>query len=101
MSARDDAPIVEAHDRATWRSWLDTNQATVRSAWLVTWRSRTGRPTLAYEDAVQEALCFGWIDSSGGVIDDERSRLYFAPRKRGSVWAATNKARVDASSRPG
>jgi uncharacterized protein YdeI (YjbR/CyaY-like superfamily) len=61
----------------------------------VTWKPRSGRPSLEYEAAVEEALCFGWIDSTGGRFDDQRAKLYFAPRKPNSVWAATNKARVE------
>jgi uncharacterized protein YdeI (YjbR/CyaY-like superfamily) len=94
MSALDDAPRVHADDRATWRAWLEANHGTARGAWLVTWRPRTGRVTLDYEAAVEEALCFGWVDSTGGSIDEERGKLYFAPRKPRSAWAATNKARV-------
>jgi uncharacterized protein YdeI (YjbR/CyaY-like superfamily) len=94
MSALDDAPHVHADDRATWRAWLEANHATARGVWLVTFRARTGRPFLDYEAAVEEALCVGWVDSTGGRVDDERGRLYFAPRKARSVWAATNKARV-------
>jgi uncharacterized protein YdeI (YjbR/CyaY-like superfamily) len=94
MSALSEAPLVPAEDRATWRSWLATNHATARGAWLVTWRRGHG-PVLAYEDAVEEALCFGWVDSTAGRLDDRRSKLYFAPRKPGSGWAATNKARVE------
>ena len=95
MSALDDAPHVHADDRATWRSWLEANHATARGAWLVTWRSRSGRVRLDYEAALEEALCFGWVDSTGGHVDDERGKLYFAPRKSRSVWAASNKARVE------
>jgi uncharacterized protein YdeI (YjbR/CyaY-like superfamily) len=94
MSALDDAPQVPADDRATWREWLEANHATATGAWLVTWRARSGHIGLDYEAAVEEALCFGWIDSTGGSVDDERSKLYFAPRKLRSPWAATNKARV-------
>jgi uncharacterized protein YdeI (YjbR/CyaY-like superfamily) len=94
MSPLADAPQVEAEDRATWRAWLEANHATSRGAWLVTWRRGHG-PLLEYEDAVEEALCFGWIDSTAGRVDEHRSKLYFAPRKRGSGWAATNKARVE------
>jgi uncharacterized protein YdeI (YjbR/CyaY-like superfamily) len=101
MSALDDAPWVEAHDRATWRAWLEANHAAAPGAWLVTWRSATKRPTLGYEEAVLEALCFGWVDSTSKVIDEERSRLYFAPRKGRSTWAATNKARVEQLIAPG
>lgn len=100
MSALDDAPLVHADDRATWRAWLEANHAGTRGAWLVLWRPRSARarsgPTvLDYEGAVEEALCFGWVDSTGGAIDDERTRLYFAPRKPRSGWAATNKARIE------
>jgi uncharacterized protein YdeI (YjbR/CyaY-like superfamily) len=95
VGALDDAPLVHADDRETWRAWLEANHATSTGAWLVTWRARSGRPTLAYEAAVEEALCFGWVDSTGGRVDDDRGKLYFAPRKRGSGWAATNKARVE------
>ena len=95
MSALDDAPHVHADDRATWRAWLEANHATARGAWLVTWRSRSGRVRLDYEAALEEALCFGWVDSTGGHVDDERGKLYFAPRKSRSVWAASNKARVE------
>jgi len=101
MSALDDAPRVEAHDRHTWRAWLEANHAAVRGAWLVTWRPRSGRVGLDYEAAIEEALCFGWVDSTGGVVDNERARLYFAPRKARSVWAASNKARVERLIRDG
>jgi uncharacterized protein YdeI (YjbR/CyaY-like superfamily) len=95
MSALDDAPHVHADDRATWRAWLEANHATASGAWLVTWRTRSGRQGLEYEAAIEEALCVGWVDSTGGRVDDERGKLYFAPRKPRSVWAATNKARVE------
>jgi len=95
VSALDDAPLVHADDRATWRAWLEANHAASRGAWLVTWRPRTGHAYLEYEAAVEEALCFGWVDSTGGHFDDDRGKLYFAPRKPRSGWAATNKARVE------
>lgn len=95
MSALDDAPLVHADDRATWRSWLEANHATSNGAWLVTWRARSGRLSLDYESAVEEALCFGWVDSTAGRIDDDRGKLYFAPRKARSGWAATNKVRIE------
>ncbi len=101
MGALDEAPYVEADDRATWRAWLEANHATVRGAWLVTWLPRSRQVGLDYESAVEEALCFGWVDSTGGRIDDERGKLYFAPRKTRSPWAATNKARVERLIRDG
>jgi len=95
MSALTDAPLVEAEDRAAWRAWLEVNHATSRGAWLVMWRPGSRPNAVDYEAAIEEALCFGWVDSTGGRLDDERGKLYFAPRKPGSGWAATNKARIE------
>jgi uncharacterized protein YdeI (YjbR/CyaY-like superfamily) len=95
VSALDDAPQVHADDRVTWRRWLEANHSNSRGAWLVTWRASSGRAGLEYEAAIEEALCFGWVDSTGGHLDDERGKLYFAPRKPWSPWAASNKARVE------
>jgi uncharacterized protein YdeI (YjbR/CyaY-like superfamily) len=93
MAGINDAPLVHAEDRASWRSWLEGNHATATGAWLVTWRKGQG-PVLDYGEAVEEALCFGWIDSTGGRFDERRTKLYFAPRKTRSVWSASNKERV-------
>jgi uncharacterized protein YdeI (YjbR/CyaY-like superfamily) len=93
MNALDDAPLVDFVGRRTWRSWLEANHATSKGVWLVMNR-REARASL-YETAVEEALCFGWIDSTAGRVDDERGKLYFAPRKANSGWAATNKARLE------
>jgi uncharacterized protein YdeI (YjbR/CyaY-like superfamily) len=95
MSALSDAPLVDVDDRASWRAWLEAQHATSAGAWLVTRRPRSGKPGLDYEAAVEEALCFGWVDGTAGRVDDERGKLYFAPRKPRSGWAATNKARVE------
>ena len=95
MSGLDNAPQVRADDRATWRAWLEANHATASGAWLVTWRPRSGRIGLDYEAAIEEALCFGWVDSTAGRVDDDRGKLYFAPRKPRSGWAATNKVRAE------
>jgi CTP:molybdopterin cytidylyltransferase MocA/uncharacterized protein YdeI (YjbR/CyaY-like superfamily) len=94
-SALDSAPHVQADDRATWRAWLEANHASESGAWLVTWKPSSGMPGLDYEAAVEEALCFGWIDSTSGRVDERRSKLYFARRKPRSVWAASNKSRVE------
>jgi uncharacterized protein YdeI (YjbR/CyaY-like superfamily) len=93
MSALDDAPLVHAESRAAWRAWLETNHATASGAWLVSWKKGHG-PSFDYGEAVEEALCFGWVDSTAGRIDDRRSKLYFAPRKARSEWSASNKGRV-------
>jgi len=93
MAGIEDAPLVHADDRATWREWLEANHASESGAWLVTWRRGHG-PVLDYGEAVEEALCFGWVDSRGGKFDERRTKLYFAPRKPNSQWSASNKERV-------
>jgi uncharacterized protein YdeI (YjbR/CyaY-like superfamily) len=93
MAGIDQAPLVPADDRATWRAWLEANHASETGAWLVTWRKGHG-PVLDYGEAVEEALCFGWVDSRGGGVDERRTKLYFAPRQARSAWSASNKERV-------
>jgi len=82
-------------DRGAWRAWLATNHATAAGVWAVTYRRTAGRPVVGYGDLVEEALCFGWIDSRPGRLDDERTMLRFTPRRRGSVWSRPNKERVE------
>jgi len=81
--------------RAQWRAWLAEHHDSSDGVWLVLWRARSGRTGPTYEDAVQEALCFGWIDGKAAKLDDERTMLRFSPRKPGSGWARTNKLRVE------
>jgi uncharacterized protein YdeI (YjbR/CyaY-like superfamily) len=95
MGALDGRPQVQLDDRDSWRAWLERQHASSSGVWLVTWRRATGRPTLEYDAAVEEALCFGWVDGQAQTVDDERSALYFAPRKKGSPWAMSNKGRVE------
>ena len=89
-----DAPRVHVETRAQWRAWLEQHAESESSAWLVSWRAPTGRPAVPYEEAVTEALAFGWVDSTAKRLDDERTMLYFARRKKGSGWARPNKRRV-------
>lgn len=90
----DDKPEVQPAGRAEWRAWLAENHQTSPGVWLVTWKKQAARPTVAYEEAVEEALCFGWIDGVFGRVDEERSKQWFAPRRPKSTWARTNKERV-------
>lgn len=87
-------PSVHAKTLTEWRRWLRENHATQRGVWLVSDKRATKKPFIEYEDAVQEALCFGWIDGQLRPIDDSRSSLLFTPRRRGSGWARSNKERV-------
>ncbi len=85
----------QPESRAEWRAWLEANHDKASGVWLVSWRRKSGRQrTVSYEDAIEEALCFGWVDSVGGHIDDERGMLRFSPRKPGSIWARSNKERI-------
>lgn len=93
--ALDDLELVHPETRAGWRAWLAVNHATARGVWLVSWKKATGRPRVEYADGVEEALCFGWVDSLARRIDDERSRLLYTPRTPGSGWSRPNKERVE------
>ncbi len=86
---------VMCEDRAAWRDWLEANHAEEEGVWLVYWRVSTKKPSIRWEDAVREALCFGWIDSTMKPIDDERYRQVFSPRKPKSVWSAVNKGYIE------
>jgi len=79
---------------ADWRAWLAANHSRAEGIWLVTDRTVTGKATFSYEQAVEEALCFGWIDGQA-KLDDALTTLWFAPRRAGSVWARSNKERVE------
>jgi uncharacterized protein YdeI (YjbR/CyaY-like superfamily) len=84
-----------ALSREAWRNWLVEHHRQAQNLWLITYKKGTGKPTLSYDDAVEEALCFGWVDSLPRKLDAERTMLYFAPRKPGSGWSRLNKERVE------
>ncbi|WP_218829133.1 YdeI/OmpD-associated family protein [Rhodococcus sp. 05-2254-6] len=96
MAVMDDAPRVHAQTRAQWRTWLSAHHGTAESAWLVSWKKATGKPAISYDDAVAEALAVGWVDSRPRKLDDERTMLYFSPRKPTSAWSRPNKIRIEA-----
>jgi len=91
----DDLPRLHPESREQWRAWLADHHDTERGAWLVSWKQATGRPTLPYEAVIEEALCFGWVDSTARTLDSERSMMLMTPRKPSSTWARTNKERVE------
>ena len=80
--------------REEWRAWLEKHHESETEVWLVFFKSHTGRPGIAYEDAVEEALCVGWVDSLVRRIDDERYGRKFTPRRKTSKWSALNLRRV-------
>ncbi len=94
-TAPDGRPMAGPFDRAGWRAWLIANHATSSGVHLVSWRRGSGQTSVGYEEAVEEALCVGWIDSVAGRLDEQRSLQWFSPRRSTSGWARTNKARVE------
>lgn len=78
-----------------WRAWLKRHHARASAVWLVVLKKHTGKPSVRYEEAVQEALCFGWIDGKIRRIDDERYAQRFTPRRKGSLWSALNRRRAE------
>ncbi|MBK7217341.1 MAG: YdeI/OmpD-associated family protein [Candidatus Promineofilum sp.] len=85
---------IQPDTLADWRAWLQSNHTRPDGIWLITYRRATGKATFTYEQAVEEALCFGWIDGHTKTLDEERGMQWFAPRRAGSVWARSNKERV-------
>ncbi len=89
-----DFPNIEARDRTAWRVWLRHHYMTSPGVWLVYYKKGSGVPSVSYAEAVEEALCFGWIDSKIHPVDSLRYRQIFTPRKPGSTWSRLNKRRV-------
>jgi uncharacterized protein YdeI (YjbR/CyaY-like superfamily) len=93
-------PRTDAHaqaqpaSRAEWRQWLADHHASAPGVWLVYFKKETGHPSVTYPEAVEEALCFGWIDSHPRKLDAERTQLLFTPRKPKSGWSKVNKERL-------
>lgn len=81
-------------DRTAWHAWLEEHAASEREIWLIYYKKGSGKPRIPYEEAVEEALCFGWIDSLVQRIDEERYAQKFTPRKLGSKWSELNKRRI-------
>jgi uncharacterized protein YdeI (YjbR/CyaY-like superfamily) len=86
---------VRPKDAGAWRRWLEKNHAGSGSVWVVINKKGTPRPGLFYEEAVEQALCFGWIDGRINPLDEKRYRLLISPRRRGGTWAKSNRERVE------
>ena len=95
MAAADELQRIEPDSRAAWRDWLAANHGQAASVWLIYARKGACRPTLSLEDGIEEALCFGWIDSLPRKLDEQRSMILISPRKPRSNWSAVNKRRVE------
>ncbi len=95
------SPLLEVAERSEWRAWLRRNHKTAEEVWLVYPKKHTGRPRISYNDAVEEALAFGWIDSTAKRIDDDRYAQRFTPRKPSSPYSQANLARLRAMAAKG
>lgn len=89
-----DYRIYHAESRAQLRAWFEFNHDREPGVWLCSWRTDTGKPRCPYPEVVEEALCFGWIDSTAGGLDDDRNLQLLTPRKPKSSWTRLNRQRV-------
>ncbi len=85
---------LSAENRSIWRSWLQENHLAGQSVWLIIYRKTSGQASIYYEEAVEEALCFGWVDSKENKRDAESYYLLFAKRNPKSKWSKINKSRI-------
>jgi uncharacterized protein YdeI (YjbR/CyaY-like superfamily) len=81
-------------NREKWRAWLKENHASAEQLWLIIYKMHSKKASIRLDEAVEEALCFGWIDGKLRRIDDEKHEIRFTPRKKGSTWSETNINRV-------
>src|SRR5512139_3143474 len=86
---------IHPKTRAEWREWLRKHHTQTEGVWVISFKKASGKPRMEYDDAVEEALCFGWVDSKPNKLDEERAMLWFAPRKAGTGWSKLNKSRVE------
>lgn len=82
-------------NRQEWREWLRNNHDKKQSVWLIYYKKKSNTPTVSYSDAVDEALCFGWIDSKSKPVDKEKFMQFFSRRKEKSVWSKVNKQKIE------
>ncbi len=99
--APDGKPLITCETAADLHAWLAANHTQRHGIWLARYRAHIGKPALGYDDMVEELLCWGWIDSKSGTLDDERSLIWIAPRRTGSGWSSSNKQRIEHLERSG
>jgi uncharacterized protein YdeI (YjbR/CyaY-like superfamily) len=92
---------IQPETIADLRAWLVAHHSQKDGVWLVLWKKQSGRQRLDYDALVEEALCFGWIDSKPNKLDDDRSMLWLAPRKAGTNWSKPNKQRAEEAIKSG
>lgn len=88
-------PEYYAPNRSAWRAWLAKHHETLQGVWLIYYKKESGKTRVEYDDAVEEAICFGWIDSVVKTVDTDCYKQLFTPRKPKSNWSKVNKARVE------
>ncbi len=91
----DNSERVQIESRQEWRQWLARNHDNTGGIWLVTFKKHCSDKYVSYDEIVEEAICFGWIDSLPRKLDEDRTMLWLAPRKTGSGWSRLNKERVE------
>jgi uncharacterized protein YdeI (YjbR/CyaY-like superfamily) len=94
VPAMEIAPTLYVAKRAEWRAWLSENHVQEQAIWLISYGKGSGKPSVPYLDAVEEALCFGWIDGIAKRMDAERTAQRFTPRRPRSHWTELNKERA-------
>lgn len=95
METKDGKQAVYAATRADWRQWLKQNSQEEKSVWLILYHKKSKTPSVSISDAMEEALCFGWIDSLAKKRDPESFYLTFTPRNPKSKWSKTNRERAE------
>jgi uncharacterized protein YdeI (YjbR/CyaY-like superfamily) len=99
--ALDESKLLQLTDRAAWRAWLEQHYKTEKEIWLVYAKKHTGLARIVYNDAVEEALCFGWIDSTVKSLDADRTAQRFSVRNPKTPYSQANKERLKALIRQG
>ncbi|MBO9657737.1 MAG: YdeI/OmpD-associated family protein [Chitinophagaceae bacterium] len=95
MVTAKEAEIFHPASAKEWRQWLKKNHRVKQSVWLIYYKKQANQPTVTYSEAVDEALCFGWIDSTRVSIGNDQFKQFFCKRKPNSVWSKINKAKVE------
>lgn len=93
--------LLHAAKRSQWRAWLKKNHKSATEIWLVHYKKHTGKPRISYNDAVEEALCFGWIDSTVRTVDEDRFAQRFSVRRPLSTYSQANIERLRALAKQG
>lgn len=95
MNQKDTREILHIQNRQSWRTWLQNNHALSTGVWLAVSKKKSSTPTVLHDEVVEEALCYGWIDSQLQKFDEDSYLLWMSPRKPGSIWSLNNKRRID------